>query len=633
LFRIRGQSSRPFINAVVGRTRFVRPAEFVSVQIVAQPDSLERALGTVLGEVERVAQHGFPAATLERQKAVLLRRLTSQAASETARSSAAYVSEYTQHYLAGEGNLLSAAQELELAREIFPTITPRVMAEAARFWRERKGLRVLVSVPQFALGFRPPTETSVLALFDSVAKVSLAPDSASAAIGDAPLLKRPPVPGKVVKETQHAKAGVVEWTLSNGARVLFKQSENDPDELLIRAWSAGGFSLVPDSLFFTSGRMVGYMMTEAAGLGDQNRDDLIAQLATTGVRPLKVSIGYADESIELGGSPKELETIFQLLHLQFTAPKLDSAALVTWANVAKYQGRSANIQDVFTQILARGNARLAPIQTRTAELARLDEALAVYRDRFGNAGDFTFMLVGAATADQVKPLVERYIASLPATNVRETPKDPEVRPFVNRVREQANVMPMAKSQTLLVFDGSFPATLAEYLKERERLSMLMLVLERRLRDRLREQLGGTYGVSTFGGTYRLYNEQFRVSITFQSAPERMEELNREMLAIIDSVRASGATAPELARLATVQRRQLETQLQSNVYWLSRMGLFDRLKLPLDRIVEPFTQSSVTPAELSVAAQRYLPKDIYIHVTQMPADTAWRGKQVTAGRVH
>jgi len=169
------------------------------------------------------------------------------------------VNEYAQHYLSGDGNLLSAAQELELAREIFPTITPKVLADAARFWRERKGMKVLVRVPQLAVGFRPPTEASVLALFDSVAKTSLEPDSAQGAFADAPLLKHPPVPGKVVKETRYAKAGVVEWTLSNGARVLFKQSENDPDEMLIRAWSAGGFSLVPDSLFFTSGRMVGYM--------------------------------------------------------------------------------------------------------------------------------------------------------------------------------------------------------------------------------------------------------------------------------------------------------------------------------------------------------------------------------------
>lgn len=631
LLRIREQPHRPFMDARLGRQRLVRPMEVLALRIVAWPDSLERALGVVLTELERVAQHGVPEPVLERRKAALLRRLEREAAGEAARPSGVWAEAFKRHYLLGEGTLLSAEQELELARELLPAITPEAMAEAAKFWRRREGLRVLVRLPQFAFGFHPPTRESVLAVFDSVAGLRLEPKSGSIAAVDAPLLERVPEPGRIVGERVHEASGVIEWTLSNGARVLFKPSWNHPDEVLLKAWSPGGFSVMPDSLFFSSGRMVGVILTEAAGVGERDRSSVLERLSLAAAKPLRVEVGYAHESIELGGSPKELELLFQLLHLQFTAPKLDSAALASWAAVAKYAWRGATIHDQFDQIFARGNPRLLPVTTDLAEIAHPEEVLAAHRDRFGNAGDFTFLVVGAASPEEVKPLVERYVASLPASEERETPKDPSVRPFVGQQRQWMEVNPVLRSDALLVFDGAFPTEPEAYFRERQRLGALALVLERRLRDRLREQLGGTYGVAVQARTYRLYDEHFRLLIFFQSAPERMLELTREMLAILDSVRESGATAAELETVARIQQRQLETALQKNEYWLDRLELHDRLGLPLDRIVAPYPAETLTPEELKEAAGKYLSKPGSILMVLMPRDTTWKhaGKQASA----
>ena len=616
--RMRGLSSRPFVVTNIERAMVVRPLDVVGFELIAWPDSLERGLATVLGEFERVAQHGIPEATLKRQKAALLAQLESEAASSTARPSKAHADAYTQHFLTGQGLLVSPEQTLAFARTILAGITPERVAEAARFWRSAEGRKVMVRLPEFT-HVRPPTRQSVLAIFDSVANATLAPPEART-VANGPLLDAPPAPGRVVQETTHAAAGITEWTLSNGARVLFKPSGNDPDELRIKAWSPGGFSRVPDSLFYSTGRMVARMMTEAAGLGTHDRDDLTAKLATIGVRELAIDIGYGDESIAIGGSPRELETLFQMLYLQFTAPRLDSAALAGWQNYAKYQVRSYSIFNQLDQTFARGNPRLLPVSTNLAELADLNQAMAVYRSRFGNAGDFTFTIVGAATAEQVKPLVERYLATLPATSERESPKDPEVRPFLIRIRSNVTPFDIPKASTLLIFDGIFPSEPAEYLLERERLAMLTGVLSRRLRTRLREELSATYNVVVFDRTYPLPKEHYQVLFGFDAAPERMRAMNREMLAILDSVRANGATEAELSQIATIQRRLLETQLQDNDYWMQRIGLFDRLHIPLDRIVTPYSDASMTPEALSAAAKRYLPKDVYIHIIAMPEDS-------------
>jgi zinc protease len=623
LLRIREHPSRPFITADLERGRLVRPIDLVGFELIAWPDSLERGLATVVGEIERVARNGIPAPALAHRKAVLLAHLEHAAASEAARSSAAYADAYVQHYLTGEGSLLSAQQELALAREILPTLTPRVLAEAARFWRERAGMRVFVALPEFA-HVRPPTRETILALFDSVARAPLAPDG-KATIAEAPLMPTLPRSGKIVREAHDAQAGITEWTLSNGARVIVKPTPNDPDEVLLKAWSPGGFSAMPDSLFFTPGRMLARVMTDVGGVGSTRHDALADKLATTGVGKMNVNIGFADEAIDLAGSPRALETLFQLLHLQFTAPMLDSAALAGWQSLAKYQGTGFSIDDQLNQFLARGNPRLQPVSTGIAELATLAQLQAVHHDRFGNAGDFTFVLVGAITPAEVRPLVERYLASLPSTGQHETATGEEVKPFEHRVNSILPRMPVPKAVTFLVFDGPFPSAPADYLRERQRLGALTTVLQDRLRVRLREELAGTYSPFVQSETLALPDEHYRVLIAFDAAPERMHQLNLALMKLLDTVRTKGVTAAEAARAATIQRRQLETQLQSNAYWMNAIVQYHRLGISLDEIPTPYPERSVTPAELQAAAQRYLPDEVFLHATMMPEDSTSYGK--------
>lgn len=620
LLRIRARPSRPFMSAAVERGHLVRPLALVGVSLTTWPDSLTRGLATVLTQIEQVAQHGVPEASLAHRKSVLLSRLEHAAAGAVARSSRAYAETYVRHYLTGEGSLLSADQELELAREILPTITPRVLAEAARFWRNGAGERVLVRVPEFA-HIRIPTREDILALMDSVAHTELPPERAEA-VAASPLVAHPPTPGRIVREQHDTVSGITEWTLSNGARVLLKPTRNDPDELLMRAWSPGGWSLVPDQLFFSPGRMVAQLMTQAGGVGTMDHDALEERLATTGLRAFNVDIGFADESISLAGSPRELETLFQLLHLQFAAPKLDTAALAGWQSVGNNYGEAFSLDDQLNQLFARGNPRLLPIMTNLAQLVTIEDAMAVYHDRFGNAGDFTFIIVGAVTPEEARPLVEQYVASLPSTEEREQPRDPHIAPFLTKIERTANRLPVPKAQTLLVFDGPIPTAPDAYLQAGQEISYITAVLRDRLRKRLREELAGTYSPAVSVSTYALPEERYRLRVSFLAAPERMRELNEELINIVDSLRTHGATEAELARSATIASRLHQTQLQENSYWMRTIGTYARLGIPLDKIPDPFAGHELTPAEFREAAQRYLPNDFYIHLTAMPQDTSY-----------
>lgn len=620
LLGIGTRPSRPFIIAQLEQGRVVRPYNVAGFQLIAWPDSLERGLATVVGEYERIARGGIPAATLERRKAVLLKRYEHAAASERALTSGAYADEYVQHFLTADVSLLSATQELALARPILETVTPQVLAQAARVWRQSAGRRVTINIPEFS-HVRPATKERVLALFDSVQRAPISPliDSVAASLGG-PLLANAPKPGTIVQESVDSASGITEWTLSNGAHVLVKPTQNDPDELLLNAWGPGGFSTMPDSLFFTPGRMVARLMTDVANLGSFGHPTLSDNLELSGLRSFNANIGFTDQTMAVNGSPKSLETLFQLLHVQFTAPIIDSATLASWKTVAKYQFAGYSIDDQLNQQLAGDNPRMQPVQTNLAELASVRQLRAVHHDRFGNASNFTFTVVGAISPAEVKPFVERYVASLPSTGQHETPKGEDVKPFLHRLNRIVNTIPLPKAQTFLIFDGPFTTKPDEYLLERQRLSALTTVFQDRLRMRVREQLSGTYSPFVMSETLAIPDEHFRVIATFDAAPERMHRLNVALEHLVDTLRTQSVTEAEASRVATVQRRQLETRLQSNAYWAQTMMLYHRIGIPLDRIPSPFPEREVPAVQLQAAAQRYLPDDVFMHVTFMPQDS-------------
>jgi zinc protease len=610
---------RPFFWAEAGRVPIeTRSDNALVVQVIAQPDSLERGLTAALTEIERVVQHGVSSPELVRQKTAVLRNLESAALASGARPSAVYAGEYVEHYLRADEVLLSAQQRLAIARDVLPMITSTDLAHAAEFWHGRKDLLVIATIPRWA-HVRPPTREGILALLDSVARDTVAADSTHE-LAKGSLLAHPPAPGRIVRESLDARAGVTSWTLSNGAHVLFKPTHFDDDEVLIDARSPGGFSLVPDSLFFSSGRLVAKMMTAAEGLGTESHDGL-ERLSNSALREFKVDISSNDESIRMGGSPRNLETLLQMLYLQFTAPTLDTMQIALWKNIGT-EDIQTTLDEQLDYGLSHGDPRRAPIPWSLVQFANVPKAMAIYRDRFSNAGDFTFTIVGAASPRQLRPLVERYIASIPSTDKREQPKSLDAGPWNAISTHTSEVLTVPKSSTFLIFDGLFPQTADAYLNARSKLQAVASKLELTFTDVLRERMGGTYSVGVRANTYADPAEHFRVFITFDAAPERMNEMQDSLFSILGEVRTGGATAEELRKINAMQERQHEMALQSNNYWVSAIELYDRLHIPYARIIDPGVPA-LTQREISNAASEFLPAQAYINMTLVPLDSTIR----------
>ncbi len=612
------------------------------------PDSAGIALATALSELERVAQHGLAAQELESRKAALLRRWEKAADGEAAIPSKALAEEYVSHYLTGDETLVSPTQRLAIARVVLPGITVEQIAKMAASWRTNAGRMVIVQIPRFA-SVRTPTSDEIIGIMDSVRHISFAAwgdtdtqptraDGLSANGGpisnnshsSAPMAK------PVVDETVDNATGITTWTLTNGARVVYKSSKNNPDQIILHATSPGGYGLLPDSLFYSSGRLVADLITASGSLGATTHEQLAKTLQTTGVQQMRVTLNAFNEEIHVSGSPRELETLFELLYRQFTEAMVDTTALSEWRRTGGGT-LTWSPNDRFAYMNS-GDRRLAPPSAVNVPFMNISEAMAVFRDRFGDASDFTFYIIGASSVDQVKPLVEKYIATLPSTHrtKHEQPRTVKVKPLVQKIVQRDSVAQLQAEQSMATigYMGRFTDSADTFMTERARINALSWILSRRLRIRLREEMSVTYGASAPVSFHRVPTWFYEIGIQFMTSPNDMEASVRAAWEEINSLRSTGPTAEELVLVAEVQRRQAENAQQSNGWWITQMQICDQMKIPFSVLAS--TTSIFGASDIIAAAKRYLPEQTYLQRTQYPTkktiDEANKSAQHSGGGI-
>ncbi|HEU0051970.1 MAG TPA: insulinase family protein, partial [Longimicrobium sp.] len=600
----------PFLGVSSYRGSLLRPVDayFLSAEV---PDGrAERGLAALLTEAERAARHGFTAAELERQKTQLMRMWEQIYAERTKSTSAQYAGQYVGHFLYG-GPLLSTEQEYELNRALLPGIALGEVNAVAREALSRAGRTVLVTGPD---SFPAPAPERLAALADSVGKTEVA--AYAEEVSDAPLLDREPTPGRIVAEKKVAEIGVTEWTLSNGVRVILKPTDFREDEILLAARSPGGLSLVSDADFLNG--ITATAAAQVGGVGQLSVVDLGKRLAGKAA-----SVGtYVDElgeGVSGYARPRDVETLFQLIHLYFTQPRRDSVAWEAYRERAResLRGRSAApevaFSDTLNAVLTQNHPRARRLSSASFDSLSLDRALAIYRDRFSDAGDFTFYMVGKLDPDSMRPLVERYLASLPATGRHERWRDLGVRGPEGVVRRTVRRGVEPKAQQRIVFQG--PVTFDR--RTVALLSTLADALEIRLRERLREDLGGTYGVSVSGGAQRDPVPEYEVSIGFGADPARLDELTRVVFAQIDSFKTVGIPEHDLAKVKETQRREREVAMRENSFWLGQLLGYDRYGWDLGLIDDEPLALSLTAADVREAARRFLDTSRYVQVSLVP----------------
>lgn len=602
----------PFLGASAGRGLFVKTAEASMLNALVKDDGIEKGLTALYAEAERVAKFGFTATEFERQKTNMLRGIEQMMAEKDKRQSATFADEYVRVITQGE-SMPGLDYEATITRQLVPTITLSEVNGLAAEWVPQGNRVVMISAPKKA-GVTLPDEAKLSAAIDAAKTLALTAYVDS--VTGTTLMDSTPTPGTVTN-TVAREWGVTEWTLSNGVKVVIKPTDFKQDEILVRAFSPGGSSLAADSDFISqesSAQLIGL-----GGLGKYSNLEL-GKVMTGKVAAASASLDELEEGIVGRASVKDVESMFQMIHMRFTAPRADPVIFGVFMTQMKAILANQRAQPEFVYAETQADTmfqghprRKVPSPEQLGEL-NLDKALAFYKDRFADASDFTFVFVGTVNPDTLKPLVEQYLASLPSTGRKETWRDlgiTRVKGVVEKVVEKG-IEP--KSQTSITFHGPFVYD----QEQRVAINAMADVLETRLRESLREELGGTYSVGVSAGYARIPKPEFTVDIGFGSDPGRAEALSKRVFDEIAAFKAQGPTEKQVSDVKAALNRDFETSVKQNAYVLSQLvHKYQVGEAPQTLLDVPSYYARITAASIQAAAKQYLDTGNYVKLVLMP----------------
>ena len=603
----------PFLGAGASRGEFVRTLDVSTLSAGVKEDGLERGLEALFTEALRVERFGFTPTELERQQRNTMRGIERAVTEKDNTPSDSLADEYTRNFTTKEP-IPGIEYEAALYTRFLPEITLAEVNALARNWVADRNRVILVNAPQKE-GLTIPDETKLAAVIASASRKELA--AYVDAVGTAPLLDTTPTPGAVTKTATKEAFGITEWELSNGVKVVLKPTTFKEDEVLFQAFSPGGTSLAPDTDFIPA--QTAAQVISSGGLGKFSSLDL-QKMLTGKVASARPFIGETDEGLRGSASRKDLETMFQLIYLTFTQPRADPAifTVMTTSTKSRLANQKASPEFAFAEalnsILSQNHPRARMMTPEIVDQMNLEKSMAFYKDRFSDASDFTFVFVGSFNLDTMKPLVERYLGALPATHRNETWKDIGVKKPTGVVEKRIDKGLEPKSRAEIVFSGPF-----EYNQvQRVAIRAMAQVLEIRLRESLREELGGTYSVSASAGYTKIPREEYTITIAFGCSPDRTEELVKGVFKEIDQLKTTGPADKQVADVKETFLRDQETNMKQNGYLLAQIA--NRYQLAED-LTSLFNladfYNKIDPATIKDASRLYLKNDNFVKVTLFP----------------
>ena len=555
----------PFMSATVKNGEFFvsRTKDAFSLSISCKQDNVLGGISVAVGEVERARQHGFTVSELERAKKLYLNAAERQLKMEKDYKNSHYVSQCVNNFLDGEP-ILTPAYNLQLVKQFDDEINlEEVNKQVGDIITDKN--QVFVMYGPDKEGFVIPSESEIESTVLSAQQQQY--DAYQEEEVPQTLMANLPTPGKIVSEKPYGKFGMTEITLSNGMKVYVKATDFQADQVTMSMRGEGGTSVygdkdIPNFSFLTSA------ITEA-GVGDFNATRLRKALAGKSLK-IAPSISSEEQRITGTSSVKDLETLLQLTHLYFTSPRKDSVAFEGMMNrtlsLLKNRNASSKVvyNDSLSAVLYDHNVRMAPVTKEIAAKADYNRILEIYRERFSDANNFKTVFIGKIDMAQLRPLLCQYLATLPATykaektnkaNVAQIVKKDEVVKFV---RKQET--PLANVSVFVT--GNVPFSPKNDLT----LDMLTRVLQIAYTDSVREEKGGTYGVSVSFSLEKEENPNALVRISYKSDPKRYDELNPIIYKQLQNIADNGPVASSMDKVKKYLKKQYGQMVITNDYW-------------------------------------------------------------------
>ncbi|NCA76067.1 MAG: insulinase family protein [Alphaproteobacteria bacterium] len=605
----------PYVFAGTGYGRFLaRTRDAYFINAMSKENQIDKSLEVLLAENERVKRFGFTQTELDRQKEEMISKYEKEAKEFDKTESASFCSDYVGNYLSGDA-IPGPQKKFRYLKNLLPGITLDEINSLVKQWVTDSNMALVIMAPDKE-NVKVPTEQNVL---DIIKQSKLNPLTAYVDnYREEPLATKELTAGAITGKSENEDLGFTELKLANGITVILKPTAFKNDEIVITGYSLGGNSLYPDEDFMSANFAT--QIIDMSGAGSFDNIELQKKLKG---KNLQIAPYLEDVREGFKGScaPKDFETVLQLIYLYVNQPRKDSTAFRAFMsqmeNQLKFMKSSPvmSFYDTLFKSVYPGYKRMVMLPTQQQlDQVNLDKLYTIFKDRFADAGDFKFFLVGNFQTDTIVPLLQKYLGNLPNLNRNETWKN--TAPEFARGITDLTIHKGSDPQSMVGIVMSEKITWSE--KENLHLDMIREILGIKLVEVIREKMSGVYSPQIMLNRDHYPESNFQLIVMFGCSPKMTGKLTRAVFSEIGKLRKKGPTETDLVKAKEALIRKHETDLQKNEYWLSKLESYyynhddaGSLKKFNEQV------QSVTADDLrQTCATRFNP-DHYVRVVLMP----------------
>ncbi|POR01786.1 hypothetical protein AU468_07470 [Alkalispirochaeta sphaeroplastigenens] len=617
----------PLSSGGTGASSFLHDTQIAVAQAVARDDLVREALDVLVTKLERVRRFGISQAELNRARARMIQAIDNALINADTRESSSLADEVVRHRTRQEP-VPGIAFEHRLYHTLLPEISLEEVSAVVSRVLESPELVVLASLRDDGQGRLPgggaiPSREELREIIDEARTRPLTPPDEE----DQPSLlpSAPPRAGEIVEKRSHPRVETEEYLLSNGIRLFIRPSDYRSDEILFAAHSPGGLQKISDP-FLSAARLATAVAGES-GLGELSASALERALAGRSVR-ISTDIGLTSERLSGSTRQEDLETLFQLIYLSLTSPRFDQDALETvrQQHIQALRGRDASPQGIFQrrfqELSSAGDPRKAPLSIEEIEAVTLEEITSAHSRWFNDTREIALFFTGSLDPDETARLAARYLGGIaPPDDPRQPPRE-EDRDFPSRafslpddlLRETVRAGTEEIAQVAILFHSHYSWS----QRENHRWNSVGDLLNLRLREVIREEEGGTYGVRATTWRQRLPDPQAFLQISFGMDPGRSQDLIARTLEVLQEVLDEPASESALQRIKAQQRERYRRNQRENSYWLGSLlfsweqGRDFEALLDLPKLID-----SLSAEDIQETARRYIDMDRRLELLLLP----------------
>jgi len=607
-----------FLGAGVGNGGLSKDVSTFTMAAEVQDGKLEDGLGVLAVEAMRVKEFGFSSSELDRAKQWMAAFYERAYSERDKTESGSFAQEYVNYFLNDEPSP-GIAYEYQLVKHLLPAITEADASTMARSLLSDDSRVILATAPEKA-GVKIPTEAELQAAIATATKTRVTPWADTSATRA--LMEHAPAAAAVTSRSSMDDVGVTAVRFANGVEAWLKPTDFKNDQVLFSLNAPGGSSLAPPADYAEAS--LATALVSSAGAGGLKALDL-QKVLTGKLVSARPYIGLSSQGISGSAAPAQLETALQLLYQEFTAPGDDaeSFALLKKQLAAAVSNRGRAPGQIFgeklQQINTSGHYTSQPLTPERVESLSREKMIAFYKERFKNAADFSFFMVGAFKVDEAIPLLAQYVGTLPSTGTPTSQfKDVGLHFPEGTKQEKVEAGREPRGQTVI----SFFADPSIDPQEQEKIIAATTVLDIALRDILREDLGQTYTVQVGLSQALPQRGSGHIEVRFGAAPENLQAMTARVMQEITRLQQEGPSKDLTDRAKETARRGYETAMKQNDYWLGRLQTIKTYnREPGEILTRNKRIDAVTPQVLQQVFKQYFPQDRSTIVTPMPTPTA------------